>query len=126
MPSASTLTTLQEPTCTIRKRATIALPRARRPPMARHRNSSCVAAARHATSAPTTSIICKSRYMVQQIQLYISRQANGIVRYVWEQLIMTLAGWIPGILGIAARTLIYRAILHMDGSAAIEDGVRIR
>ncbi len=37
-----------------------------------------------------------------------------------------LAGWIPTILGIGIRALLYRGILHMRGLAAIENGVRLR
>jgi len=37
-----------------------------------------------------------------------------------------LFGWIPSIIGIALRGIFYRLILHMDGWAAIENGVRLR
>lgn len=37
-----------------------------------------------------------------------------------------LVGWIPSIVGIGMRGLLYRLILHMDGTAAIENGVRLR
>lgn len=39
---------------------------------------------------------------------------------------LCLFGWMPTVLGIAARSVAYRAILNMDGIAAIESGVRIR
>lgn len=35
-------------------------------------------------------------------------------------------GWIPSVIGIGIRAIAYRAMMHMDGIAAIEDGVRIR
>lgn len=63
---------------------------------------------------------------LQGIQLYISRQATSLSRYVWEQLIYALFGWIPTVVGIGLRGFIYRLILHMDGWAAIENGVRLR
>ncbi len=58
--------------------------------------------------------------------LYIDRQAAGIGRYFLEQLLFALAGWIPTVVGIAVRGLLYRLILRMDGIVAIEDRVRIR
>lgn len=64
--------------------------------------------------------------MLQQLQLYISRQATSVQQYLWEQLIQSLFGWLPSVIGIGLRTIAYRSILHMDGAAAIEDGVRIR
>ena len=39
---------------------------------------------------------------------------------------MSLFGWIPTVLGIGVRALLYRSILHMNGLAAIEKRVRIR
>lgn len=58
--------------------------------------------------------------------LYINRQATSFPRYVWEQLITGLLGWVPSIVGIGLRGLLYRLILKMDGLAAIESGVRLR
>ncbi|PWH18778.1 MAG: transferase [Ardenticatenia bacterium] len=60
------------------------------------------------------------------LKLYIQRQAANPGRYVLEQLLITLLGWIPTVIGVALRAVFYRLILHMDGVAAIEDGVRIR
>jgi len=45
---------------------------------------------------------------------------------VWEQAILSLFGWIPTIVGIALRTIVYRLIMHIQGVVAIENGVRIR
>lgn len=60
------------------------------------------------------------------LRLYLTRQANSLPRYVWEQLIITLFGWIPTIVGIGVRAFVYRLILRMHGSAAIENRVRLR
>lgn len=60
------------------------------------------------------------------IGLYIRRQADGVGRYLLEQGIFLLFGWIPTIVGIGLRAIIYRLILKMNGWAAIENGVRIR
>lgn len=63
---------------------------------------------------------------LSQIRLYLSRQATDGRRYILEQTVCALAGWIPTIVGIAARGALYRLILHMDGAAAIERNVRLR
>ncbi|MFN2185510.1 MAG: acyltransferase [Anaerolineae bacterium] len=60
------------------------------------------------------------------LQLYLSRQASSLGRYAWEQSILGLFSWIPTVVGIGIRAAIYRLIMHMDGLAAIENGVRIR
>ena len=62
----------------------------------------------------------------QNLRLYISRQASSASRYVLEQLLYLLLGWIPTLLGIALRGVVYRLIMQMDGWAAIENGVRLR
>lgn len=60
------------------------------------------------------------------LTLYLSRQASGPARYLLEQLVMALVGWIPTVAGIGLRAGLYRLILRMDGIAAIENGVRLR
>jgi acetyltransferase-like isoleucine patch superfamily enzyme len=64
--------------------------------------------------------------MINQLRLYLSRQASNIWRYILEQTLYLLVGWIPTIIGIGIRGLLYRLILKMDGVAAIENGVRLR
>lgn len=64
--------------------------------------------------------------MFAQLQLYLSRQAASIWHYILEQSLFLLAGWIPTIIGIGIRGILYRAILKIDGWAAIENGVRLR
>lgn len=64
--------------------------------------------------------------MIDQIRLYVSRQASSTLRYILEQSLYLLFGWIPTLIGIGLRGIFYRLILHMDGWAAIESGVRLR
>ena len=64
--------------------------------------------------------------MLKTIRLYLDRQASSISRYVIEQTLYLLFGWIPTILGVGLRGVFYRIILKMDGVAAIEKNVRIR
>jgi acetyltransferase-like isoleucine patch superfamily enzyme len=60
------------------------------------------------------------------LRLYLSRQASSLGRYVWEQAILTLCGWVPTVVGIALRAVAYRLIMKLEGIVAIEKGVRIR
>jgi acetyltransferase-like isoleucine patch superfamily enzyme len=64
--------------------------------------------------------------MIKQLRLYVQRQADGIGRYILEQTLFTLLGWIPTLIGIGLRGIFYRLILRMDGLAAIENNVRLR
>jgi carbonic anhydrase/acetyltransferase-like protein (isoleucine patch superfamily) len=64
--------------------------------------------------------------MNSSIKLYLSRQASGFGRYLLEQGLYTLFGWVPTLVGIGLRGIFYRMILKMKGWAAIESGVRLR
>jgi acetyltransferase-like isoleucine patch superfamily enzyme len=64
--------------------------------------------------------------LFQNLKLYISRQASGIGSYLLEQFLYALVGWVPTVVGLGLRSILYRLILHMDGWAAIENGVRLR
>jgi acetyltransferase-like isoleucine patch superfamily enzyme len=64
--------------------------------------------------------------MLSSLRLYLSRQASSVFRYFYEQFFLVSCGWIPTIFGIALRGFLYRFILHMDGTAAIENNVRLR
>lgn len=61
-----------------------------------------------------------------QVRLYLSRQADSIGHYLWEQFWQAMVGWVPTIAGVALRAALYRLILRMDGLAAIENTVRLR
>jgi len=63
---------------------------------------------------------------MEQIKLYLNRQASGFGRYLLEQTLYLLMGWIPTVIGIGIRGIFYRLILKMNGLAAIESGVRLR
>lgn len=64
--------------------------------------------------------------MLSGVQLYLSRQASSLGRYILEQTLYFLAGWIPTVAGIAIRGVLYRMILTQKGLAAIENNVRLR
>lgn len=60
------------------------------------------------------------------IRLYLSRQSASLRHYALEQFLYLLVGWVPTIVGIGLRGVLYRLIMRMDGLAAIESGVRLR
>jgi acetyltransferase-like isoleucine patch superfamily enzyme len=62
----------------------------------------------------------------QGVALYLSRQASSIGRYTWEQVLLALLGWVPTVVGLGLRAVLYRLMLKMDGWCAIESGVRLR
>jgi acetyltransferase-like isoleucine patch superfamily enzyme len=64
--------------------------------------------------------------MLSNINLYLSRQASSLSRYLIEQIMYFLLGWMPTFVGIAIRGIFYRLLLKMDGWAAIERNVRLR
>jgi acetyltransferase-like isoleucine patch superfamily enzyme len=64
--------------------------------------------------------------LLSQLALYVQRQASSPGRYLLEQLVLACFGWVPALPGIALRSIAYRLILTMRGTAAIENGVRIR
>lgn len=67
-----------------------------------------------------------SASMLRSLQLYISRQAASSGAYWLEQSLFALVGWIPTVIGLGVRGILYRLILKMNGWAAIENGVRLR
>jgi acetyltransferase-like isoleucine patch superfamily enzyme len=64
--------------------------------------------------------------MLNNMRLYLDRQASSLLRYLYEQTFLVFLGWIPTIVGIGLRGMLYRFILQMDGIAAIENNVRLR
>lgn len=77
------------------------------------------------TVTPATEVP-RSPSGLNQMKLYLNRQADGVWRYVVEQLVQWLAGWVPAVVGIGLRAVVYRLILSIQGYAAIECGVRLR
>jgi acetyltransferase-like isoleucine patch superfamily enzyme len=62
----------------------------------------------------------------ESLRLYISRQADSFWRYLLEQTLYALFGWVPTVAGIGLRAIFYRLIMKMDGMTAIENNVRLR
>lgn len=64
--------------------------------------------------------------MLDRLRAYISTQASGSGSYVKQELVTSLFAWWPSLIGVAARSVAYRLILHADGLPAIEQSVRLR
>ena len=63
--------------------------------------------------------------MFEQIRYYLAGQAASVPAYILEQLILSIFGWVPTVIGIGLRALVYRLIMKLDGMPAIEASVRI-
>jgi acetyltransferase-like isoleucine patch superfamily enzyme len=61
-----------------------------------------------------------------RLMYYIRGQAASLGDYLVQGLLTTVLGGIPGLPGIALRGVGYRLIMHLDGFAGIESGVRLR
>jgi acetyltransferase-like isoleucine patch superfamily enzyme len=68
----------------------------------------------------------KDRGPWARLAYYVRAQAPGLGDYLLQGLVTTLLGGLPGLPGLALRSLGYRLIMHMDGFAALEPHVRLR
>ncbi|MBN9391119.1 MAG: acyltransferase [Chloroflexi bacterium] len=63
---------------------------------------------------------------MKSLTVYIQNQAGSLAEYLIQELVLSLAGWIPSLPGIVLRNLLYRFIMRLDGVVAIENGARLR
>jgi acetyltransferase-like isoleucine patch superfamily enzyme len=63
--------------------------------------------------------------MLDRIRYYINAHSTSLGRYVLEQILFLCFAWVPSILGIGIRAIVYKLILHSQGFVAIESGVRL-
>lgn len=63
--------------------------------------------------------------MLDDIRYYTRGQASSFPRYIRQELITGLLGWIPSLPGIVVRAIAYHTIAPMTGFSAIERGVRL-
>jgi len=75
---------------------------------------------------PPTQLPSSRPSALSQARLYLGRQAASPARYVLEQGLQWLVGGWPTLIGIGVRAALYRLMLRMDGTAAIERNVRLR
>jgi acetyltransferase-like isoleucine patch superfamily enzyme len=59
------------------------------------------------------------------LRFYLRGKTRSLSRYLWSELLQGLLAWIPGIVGIGLRGVLYRTVVRADGLPAIEDHVRI-
>lgn len=64
--------------------------------------------------------------IAQGLNQYMSRQASSVGHYLLEQMLLAGLGWVPTVLGLGLRAVLYRLMMRMDGWVAIENGVRLR
>ena len=74
---------------------------------------------------PTAVPLLRASF-ARRARLYVSWQAASPGRYLLEQGLQALVGWVPTVVGIALRGALYRLMMRMDGWAAIERHVRLR
>src|SRR3954463_7544871 len=63
--------------------------------------------------------------MLDDLRYYTRGQASSIPRYIFQEIVTGLCGWVPSLPGIGLRALTYPAIAAVAGFAAIERGVRL-
>lgn len=63
--------------------------------------------------------------MMRMLRYFLAGQSTSLPRYVLEQLLFALCGWVPSLAGIVLRGLAYKLIIRSDGLPLIENGVRI-
>jgi acetyltransferase-like isoleucine patch superfamily enzyme len=63
--------------------------------------------------------------MLDKIRYFLTGQAGSMGTYILEQTILGLFSWVPTLIGIGIRSVVYRLIMKIEGTAAIEAGVRI-
>lgn len=61
-----------------------------------------------------------------RLLFYVNGQASGFWRYLLQDAVLALCGWVPGVVGLMIRATAYRLILHTDGFVLVEPGVRLR
>lgn len=64
--------------------------------------------------------------LIRASRLYLSRQSSSTGRYLLEQALQAGIGWVPTIVGMGLRAILYRLMMTIEGYAGIENGVRVR
>jgi acetyltransferase-like isoleucine patch superfamily enzyme len=62
---------------------------------------------------------------MNMLRYYLAGQASSLLRYILEQALFALFGWIPSVIGVGLRGLVYKLIIPSAGLPIIENGVRI-
>jgi acetyltransferase-like isoleucine patch superfamily enzyme len=59
------------------------------------------------------------------VRFYLRSKTRSFWRYAVSELLQALVGWVPSIVGIGLRGVLYKIVLQADGIPAIEDHVRL-
>jgi acetyltransferase-like isoleucine patch superfamily enzyme len=59
------------------------------------------------------------------LRFYLRSKTRSLPRYALSETLQALVAWIPGVVGIGLRAVLYKAVLRAEGLPAIEDHVRI-
>jgi acetyltransferase-like isoleucine patch superfamily enzyme len=59
------------------------------------------------------------------LRFYLRSKTSSLPRYLLSETLQALLGWVPGVVGIGLRGVLYKLVLQADGLPAIEDHVRI-
>ena len=63
--------------------------------------------------------------MISMLRYFLAGQSTSLPRYILEQALFAMFGWIPSLAGIILRGLAYKLIIKSHGLPIIESGVRI-
>jgi acetyltransferase-like isoleucine patch superfamily enzyme len=61
----------------------------------------------------------------ESLRFYLRSKTRSVARYALSETLQALVAWVPGLVGIGLRGVLYKAVLRSDGLPAIEDHVRI-
>lgn len=62
---------------------------------------------------------------LEALRFYLRSKTRSLPTYALSEALQAVAGWIPGVIGVGARGILYKAVLRAEGFPAIEDHVRI-
>ncbi len=62
---------------------------------------------------------------LRPLGFYLRHKASSPWRYIASETLQALIGWVPGIVGVGLRAVVYKVFLRSRGLPAIEDHVRI-
>jgi acetyltransferase-like isoleucine patch superfamily enzyme len=62
---------------------------------------------------------------LDKLRYYLDGQSTGLGSYILEQVLFAGLGWVPSVVGIGLRGLLYKLILKAEGMPAIESNVRL-
>jgi acetyltransferase-like isoleucine patch superfamily enzyme len=59
------------------------------------------------------------------LRFYLRSKTRSVPRYLLSESLQALVAWVPGIVGIGLRAVLYKAVVRSQGLPAIEDHVRL-